>query len=158
MTNTINANTTATQIAEATPYLFLEDTDNNKILVCKKEWFADTALCQTYYSSGQLAVEDMDGEHDGEGCCYTVRSYDYWNGSNHQSIILSNEFDNRYPEVTDDEEIAKYVGLVEQAQTEDFRQMGTGYNGCEIDGYEVVESQWQGDFELYFISEVQEKW
>lgn len=170
---------TVQQIAENTPYLFINDAENNKILVCKKDWFEWMPITDTYNRYGMQLSDEYErycdvndeikakcealGEYSHcEECQHAlpeVKAYNYWDGSNHQSLIIeSTEFDTNIDVIVDDEEIAKYHNLVEKAVHDDkypFREMGTGYRGCKIDKYEVVQSQWQDDFELYFISEAE---
>jgi hypothetical protein len=162
----MNTNTvTETETTETeTPYLFLENSfdptaygQGSEIIVAKKAWFADTPYCQLRNRWGQLAENDMDGEHNGEDCCDTVMAHEYWDGSNHQTIEYGSE-DAAYSEVTDETEIAKYADLVEKALHDNrypFEDAGTGYTACEIDGYKITESIWQGAWEIYTISKIQ---
>lgn len=143
-----------------TNYIFLEDSHEPQggILVAKQDWFTKTPICQTRTQSGQLAANEMEGEHDGETCCESVLAYEYWDGSNHQTIEIGGDYENRYSEITGDAEIAKYTELVEKARTDDnypFEERSTGYKSCEIDGYRITESIWQGAWELYTIQEIE---
>ncbi len=83
-----------------------------------------------------------------------------WNGSNHQSVIVEADWDLRYSVITDEEEIAKYVAILEKAEDEEFRAAGTGYHTAEVEldeeTYNVTQSQWQGDWELYTITETEQ--
>jgi hypothetical protein len=142
-----------------TPYLFLENSyeQGAGIIVAKKAWFAETPYCQLRNDWGQIAEDDMEGEHNGEDCCDTVMAYEYWDGSNYQTIEYGGE-GAAYSEVTDDDEVAKYIELVEKANYDNrypFRETSTGYKSCEIDGYKITESIWQGAWEIYTISEIQ---
>lgn len=160
MTNTATETKTVQQIAEATPYLFLEadwsDNPNREIIVAKKDWFEDVPSCEIRNSYG--IIEDdcqTKDENGGECCCETVRAYEFWDGSNHKHIVISAPWDVHYSIIDDENDIAELSDVVVKAKTDNnypFEDGSTGYKSCEVGDYRVTESIWTDAWELYTIT------
>ncbi|MGI8542383.1 MAG: hypothetical protein ACR2MD_02765 [Aridibacter sp.] len=144
------------------------------ILVAKQSWFSEKPITETYNNYGQQLFDEIerycDADDDIKEKCEAldefehcdeceeavskVTSYDFWNGSNHNSIIIdADEYDADYSVINDDKEIEKYTNTLNKLNTNGFylEDAGTGYKAVEIDGLRIVESIWQGDWELYTI-------
>lgn len=156
MTNTMtNAQSTIENKPE-NPYIFIEFPHEGHytpegavlrtIYVGKKEWFNEIPLTETYDRYGQL--------YDGEDNDYQVTAYTYWNGSNHQTLIIeSADFDVHAIVIDDEDEIAEYSEIVRKIEDGAvyLEEAGTGFEAATVDGKRIVRSYWQGDWELYRI-------
>ena len=144
----INSNTEEKRI-----YLRDNHEGDGRVLVAKTTWFKTIPTCELYSQYG-LPVENNHEEDGGECCCLEVRAYNYWNGSNWQSVVIEADYDLRYSEIEDKEEIARYEAAIENMEFDNDDQ--TGYKVYTAPGFEITESAWQGDWELYTIQETEE--
>lgn len=150
-----------TEIAttQETKHLFIYDTYDEKVLVAKPEWFKTMPACELYNQYGIPVDNDHEQDPDGEEgdmiCnCGQVRAYNYFNGSNWQSVVIDADYDLRYEEITDEEEIAKYENALAAMEFDNDRQ--TGYTVYTAPGFRIVESIWQGAWELFTIEKDEE--
>lgn len=169
------------------PYLFIEElytsNPNREIIVAKKDWFETVKVSDTYDNNGMQTDPcecscdccfDEDGDALGFDChdcenkniedCennYELEAYTFWNGSNHQTIVLESEFfDTPYSIIDDDKEITQFTDIIEKAETDDdypWKDGSAGYKSCNISGYQVTQSFWQGNWSLYEITLLEDK-
>lgn len=129
-------------------YIFLQDDYNGDVLVAKDDWFETMPLCQSYDSYGQKVECNNDYAEDCD--CPQVRVYNYWNGSNHQSVIISQEVDSRYCQITDQAEIHRYIEAIENKE---FIGETTGVKTYSFENLLIRKSIWCGDWEIFSIKE-----
>lgn len=135
---------------EMTERIYIRDTYDERVLVAKPEWFTTMPACGLYTKYG-IAVDNEHERHGGECNCGTVRAYNFFNGSNWQSIVIDADYDCRYEEITDEEEIARYEEAIAKMDEPAIRT--TGIDTYKVDGLEISKSIWQGGWELYTIQE-----
>lgn len=150
--------------------IFIQDDVTGSVEVARAAWFKTMGESETYSNYGIQntfehcddasicpVTEDEDGDEVRENCqCeeFEVRAYNFWNGSNFQTIVIeSDTYDTRYSEITDEDEIAKYTEMLESAE---FHHELTGVKEylSEIDEELVISASiWQGEWSLFTISE-----
>lgn len=151
---------TTKTVATETPYLFLtyagSQNPNTEYLVAKKSWFEEVPTCQLRNSYG--IIDDdcyTKDENDGECCCETATAYEYWDGSNHQHLVINAPYDVDCSEETDEDLIAELTEAVENKTY--VGEGSTGYTNYEFEKFDIVKSIWQGDWELFTITLKEDK-
>jgi hypothetical protein len=148
----------------ASEYIFLtDDHDDNysglKVLVAKKDWFKQMPVCQLRDQYGmtherEFHEEDENGET--ECNCEEATAYEYWDGSNFQTAVLDAPGESRYSEITDETEIARYEKALADKDGVEYEERRTGYRTWNVGDLRVVQSFWQGDWDLFRIEENEE--
>jgi hypothetical protein len=83
------------------------------------------------------------------------RGFNYWDGHNWRTVVVSNEFDDfRNYEVVDDEDLIKELN--EAVEESEFYKEGPGYREYRYGKWSVISSNWQEHFEEFIISEIEE--
>jgi hypothetical protein len=154
----IKTMTKANETQKESKRIYIFDSYDEKVLVAKEDWFEMMPTCELYNQYGILVdndhEEDPDDE-DGSICnCMEVRAYNFFNGSNWQSVVIAADYDLRYEEITNEEEIAKYETAIKSMKFDNSDR--TGYTVYKAEGFEIIESIWQGSWELYTIEESDE--
>ena len=134
-------------------YIFLKEQHTNEdlILVVKDEWFDQMAICETYGPNG-IRVECENKDEAGNCCCETVRGHTYWDGSNHQTIVIEAE-NHDVPFLLIEEDDTDYQQYVDAINDMEFSHETTGHKHYTAPGFEISDSIWNGDWWLYSITE-----
>ncbi len=133
-------------------YIFLKNNSNydGTTYVIKDE-LSTVATCRVQNSSGQ-PESDCPGEDNG-GCeCDTVTAYEFWNGSNHQHIVVSAPYDAPFAVVEAAEEIERLNKILEAAKSGEWEEYGTGKRAQAV-GACVSQTYYESDFALFHIDE-----
>lgn len=90
--------------------------------------------------------EGEDFEYHGE----EVLAYNFWNGSNWQSIIIkADTFEPNFEQITDEDLINELLIAVEERE---FKSETTGIKYYEGNGYILADNCWQGTFATWEIT------
>src|SRR5262249_38772857 len=130
--------------------IFIREEGEGRILVARDSWFKTMNSWETYNTYGQIGEHECSTPGECE-CEDEVKAHNYWNGHNYASVIIqADNYDTRFTEVDDEDEIDRYTEALENAE---FSRESTGRQYYRANGLEITDSQWQGDWELYSIAE-----
>ena len=133
-------------------YIFLKEQhrDEDRILAANDEWFDWMAICETYGPYGQQ-IECENKDENGMCCCETVRGYTYWDGSNHQTVVIEAE-NHDVPFLLIEEGEDDYQQYVDAINDMEFSHETTGHKHYTAPGFDLTDSIWNGDWWLYSIT------
>lgn len=131
------------------PFLFLTPVYNepgdDSIIVAKKEWFETMSIGDTYGNYGQIIDTEECGEYD-------VKAYNFFNGSNWESVIIESIIDEDidFNVITDESLILKYWQAIEDKS---YVNEDKGYTNFETEDFKIIKSHWAGTFAEFTIEE-----
>jgi hypothetical protein len=132
---------------------FLKNNDEDEILSVGDV----VSAYEAYLLYIAIVNSDLQEGEDFTNHKITCKGFNYWNGHNYGSIIVSNDFDEGHisHEIVDDEETISFLNEILQEALKGDYEEGFGeriYTVIKDDSvYEVVESSWQGRWENYRI-------
>lgn len=133
-------------------HIFLVDQQGDgdgTILVAEADWFKPATCCELYFDGVQGDCDHAAGDEQ-----RFERIYTFWNGSNHQSVVLEDSYsDSRYAEITDAGEIAKYEAALAEIASQEPRREGAGLRDYQTESFSIQASDWQDAWWLYKITE-----
>jgi len=98
-------------------------------------------------------VKDYEEKNSYYGEC---RGFNYWDGRNSRTVVVSNEFDDfKSHELIDDKDLIKELN--EAVSESEFYKEGPGYREYRYGKWSLICSQWEGHFEEFEISEITEE-
>jgi len=156
MTKTNETQTTAELI------FLVDQHEGSAVLVAKDDWFKTMRISETFTEYGNpVEVEypceycddcDEDCEGSCEECAFsipTVRAYNFFNGSNWQSVIIEAEdHEPRYAQITDTALIADYEKALDEMR---FLTDRGGVKTFYTSEYKIQKSLYARAWELYTI-------
>lgn len=132
---------------------------NGEILVIKTEDLKDLKFNEIRDGYGNLVEWEFSGtdeEQSEQGEEDYGKGIEFWDGSNWKTIVFESQYapDYRYSIIEDENQIAELTKAIETKEFDNDRQ--TGYVVYIGGDYKIIKSSWQGDWELFTMSEKDE--
>lgn len=129
--------------------IFVQDEATGHVAVACQSWFSWVNASETYDKYGLRLEFEPYGD-------YQVLAYNYWDGNNFQTITIDAEWETRYRQITDKEQIEQLTALLENAHFL-FQKAGAKYYKSAVDESLIIsDSRWPEEWPLFKIFDVED--